>query len=143
MHTPQTTVIFILVFACFHCNSAEILPQLHKLCLTLDIEKGMVMYILFVLLEYPPVIYCCRNYTRELVDPICWDGTDKPIMSIQALHNAHIRESVDSLCRDGSGPPIVCVHWKAVLTHERSCSKPFWTPSYPIRTFLYSMIPPK
>ena len=55
----------------------------------------------------------------------------------------HIRESVDSLCRDGSGPPIVCVHWKAVLTRERSCSKPFWTPSYPIRMFLYSMIPPK
>ena len=54
-----------------------------------------------------------------------------------------IRESVDSLCRDGSGPPIVCVHWKAVLIRERSCSKPFWTPSYPIRTFLYSMIPPK
>ena len=54
-----------------------------------------------------------------------------------------IRESVDSLCRDGSGPPIVCVHWKAVLTRERSRSKPFWTPSYPIRTFLYSMIPPK
>ena len=90
MHTPQTTVIFILVFACFHCNGAEILPQLHRLCLTLDIEKGMVMYILFILLEYPPVIYCCRNYIRELVDPICWDGTDKPIMSIQALHNAHI-----------------------------------------------------
>ena len=39
-----------------------------------------------------------------------------------------IRESVDSLCRDGAGPPIVCVHWKAVLTRERSCSKPFWTP---------------
>ena len=54
-----------------------------------------------------------------------------------------IRESVDSLCRDGSGPPMVCVHWKAVLTRERSRSKPFWTPSYPIRTFLYSMIPPK
>ena len=54
-----------------------------------------------------------------------------------------IRESVDSLCRDGSGPPIVCVHWKAVLTRERSCFKPFWTPSYPIRTFLYSMLPPK
>ena len=36
-----------------------------------------------------------------------------------------IRELVDSLCRDGSGPPIVCVHWKAVLTRERSCSKPF------------------
>ena len=36
-----------------------------------------------------------------------------------------IRELVDSLCRDGSGPPIVCVHWKAVLTHERSCSTPF------------------
>ena len=36
-----------------------------------------------------------------------------------------IRESVDSLCRDGSGSPIVCVRWKAVLTRERSCSKPF------------------
>ena len=54
----------------------------------------------------------------------------------------YIRESVDSLCRDGSGPPIVCVHWRAVIIHERSCSKPFWTPSHPIRTFLYSMIPP-
>ena len=52
---------------------------------------------------------------------------------------AFIRESVDSLCRDGAGPPIVCVHWKAVLTHERLCSKPFWTPSYPIPTFLYPM----
>ena len=52
-----------------------------------------------------------------------------------------IRESVDSLCRDGAGPPIVCVHWKSVLTRERSCSKPFWTPSYPIPTFLYPMIP--
>ena len=59
------------------------------------------------------------------------------------LQTHFIRESVDSLCRDGSGPPMVCVHWKAVLTRERSCSKPFWTPSYPIRTFLYSMIPPK
>jgi len=57
MHTPQTTVIFILVFACFHCNSAEILPQLHKLCLTLDIEKGMVKYISFILPEYPPCSY--------------------------------------------------------------------------------------
>ena len=54
-----------------------------------------------------------------------------------------IRESVDSLCRDGAGPPIVCVHWKSVLTRERSCSKPFWTPSYPIPTFLYPMIPPR
>ena len=52
-----------------------------------------------------------------------------------------IRESVDSLCRDGAGPPIVCVHWKSVLTRERSCSKPFCTPSYPIPTFLYPMIP--
>ena len=54
-----------------------------------------------------------------------------------------IKESVDSLCRDGAGPPIVCVHWKAVLTCERSCSKPFWTPSYPIPTFLHPVIPPK
>ena len=64
-------------------------------------------------------------------------------ITISVAFNITIRESVDSLCRDGSGPPIVCVHWKAVLTRERSCSKPFWTPSYPIRTFLYSMIPPK
>ena len=66
-----------------------------------------------------------------------------PVRFVEFSNEDSIRESVDSLCRDGSGPPIVCVHWKAVLTRERSCSKPFWTPSYPIRTFLYSMIPPK
>ena len=59
------------------------------------------------------------------------------------FHSHNIRESVDSVCRDGAGPPIVCVHWKAVLTCEHSCSKPFWTPSYPIRTFLHSIIAPK
>ena len=63
------------------------------------------------------------------------------LISHQAAMN--VRESVNSLCRDGAGPPIVCVHWKAVLTRERSCSKPFWTRSYPIPTFLYPMIPPR
>ena len=58
-------------------------------------------------------------------------------------HVLYIIESVDSLCRDGAGPPIVCIHWKAVLTRECSCSKPFWTPSYPIPMFLYPMIPPR
>ena len=54
-----------------------------------------------------------------------------------------IRESVDSLCRDDARPPIMCIHWKSVLTRERSCSKPFWTPSYPIPMFLYPMTPPR
>ena len=56
---------------------------------------------------------------------------------------SHVRESVDSLCRDGTSPPIVCVHWKAILTPEHLCSKPFWTPSYLVPTFLYPMVPPK
>ena len=73
--------------------------------------------------------------------------TEAPIWKriLWAYHqvNYSIRESVDSLCRDGAGPPIVCVHWKSVLTRERSCSKPFCTPSCPIPTFLYPMIPPR
>ena len=51
-----------------------------------------------------------------------------------------IRESVDSLCRDGTDTPIMRVHTKA---RERSCSKPFWTLSYPIPTLFYRTIPPK
>ena len=77
-------------------------------------------------------------YTFHLHVNVCYGDDD-----VDDDDDDDIRESVDSLCRDGSGPPMVCVHWKAVLTRERSCSKPFWTPSYPIRTFLYSMIPPK
>ena len=33
---------------------------------------------------------------------------------------------VDTLCRDGADMPIVCVHTKAFLTCGHSCSKPFW-----------------
>jgi len=54
-----------------------------------------------------------------------------------------IRESVDSLCRDGADTPIVRVLTKALETLERSCSKPFRAPSYPIPAIVYPTIPPK
>ena len=57
--------------------------------------------------------------------------------------NKIIRESVDSLCRDGADTPMVRVHRKAFLTCERSCSKPFWAPSYSIPVVVYPKIPPK
>ena len=75
-----------------------------------------------------------RDFQGTLLTCIC---------HVVACSNNIELESVDSLCRDGTGPPIVCIHWKAVLTRERACSKPFWTPSYPILTFLHPMIPPR
>ena len=69
-----------------------------------------------------PDIYC-----QGFIQDFMLGGEGIFPLSISCIYNllVHIRESVDSLCRDGSGPPIVCVHWKAVLTCERSCSKPF------------------
>ena len=52
----------------------------------------------------------------------------------------YIRELVDSLCRDGADTPIVCVHWKAFLTRERSCSKPFWAPRTPSLHLSFNVI---
>ena len=54
-----------------------------------------------------------------------------------------IRELVDSLCRDGADTPIVRVQRKTFLTRKRSHPKPFWAPGYSIPAFLYPTIPPK
>ena len=104
------------------------------------------------------IVWNLHQWTHFTQTWLHWGGTGQIILSgvfitgYTILHGGSldlssssvaIRESVDSLCRDGAGPPIVCVHWKSVLTRERSCSKPFWTPSYPIPTFLYPMIPPR
>ena len=45
-------------------------------------------------------------------------------MKVDVMH-VLIRELVDSLCRDGADTPIVRVHWKAFLTRECSRFKPF------------------
>ena len=79
---------------------------------------------------------------ESAVHSIIRESAVHSIIRESAVHSI-IRESVDSLCRDGADTPIVCVHWKAFLTSERSCSKPFWAPSYPILTFLYPTISPK
>ena len=58
-------------------------------------------------------------------------------------HYICIRELVDSLGRDGADTPIVRVHTNALETLERSRSKPFRAPSYPIPAFVYPTMPPK
>ena len=52
-----------------------------------------------------------------------------------------IRELVDSLCRDDADTPIIHGHWKAFISCKLSCSKPCWAPIYLNPAFLYPVIP--
>ena len=64
----------------------------------------------------------CKNTKLAEGHALGWQCHKRFACFMIPIHPLYI---CNSLCRDGADTPIVCVHWRAVLTRERSCSKPF------------------
>ena len=87
------------------------------------------------LMEKEHIVYLLPKYHCEL----------NPIERVWAQSKKYTKayQRVGRLSMKGCLRPTHSVCTLESRLNSRSCSKPFWTPSYPIRTFLYSMIPPK